>query len=287
MLWQTKTLFRRRAAVSLAALVLLLLSALPLWAGQGALLSVQVFGHRGFTLHQPENSLGAIRAAIELGLHGCEVDLRTTSDGAVVLMHDATLERTTTGRGEVKTHTLAQLEKLHLKDRQGRVTAQRIPTLSQVLALVKRNPPFRLVLDLKQVDPAQVARMVREHGLSRQVVFFVSSPQKVDQVRAIQAVNPKIGISVNLLSWWKIEGLPSFAVKALGVSALFASEWFFPRCGFQEARQAGAEVMVYLWGTHDLPARMRRAVALGAQGVACDRPDLLLPLVRPRREVKP
>lgn len=112
------------------------------------------------------------------------------------------------------------------------------------------------------------------------MVFAISNPHKIAQVRAIQKIDSNLKVSVDILMWWKIEGLPSFTVKSLGVQALFASEWFFPRYGFAEAREAGAEVVVFLYGQHNLKERLLRAVSLGAQVVSSDRPDIL------KRELK-
>lgn len=238
--------------------------------------SVEIVAHRGFHLHAPENSLASLQAAIDLGIDGSEVDLRTTGDGHLVLMHDATLERTTNGKGQVSQFMLSDLKKLFLRDKQKRITRNRIPTLEQALKLLKKNPGFSLALDMKQADPAQTAQLVVEHGVLDQVLLAISNPQKVAQIRAIQKINPDLKISVNILNWWKIEGLPSFTVKALGVQSLFASEWFFPRYGFAEAREAGAQVIVFLWGERELENRLRRAVSLGAQVVSSDRPDILV-----------
>ncbi|MFZ5585408.1 MAG: glycerophosphodiester phosphodiesterase family protein [Thermodesulfobacteriota bacterium] len=246
-------------------------------------LAVEIFAHRGHHLVAPENSLAALRAAVELGLHGSEIDLRTTRDGQVVLMHDADLDRASDGRGPLASRSLAELRRLRLKDARGRLTGERIPTLEEALDLVQAQPGFRLVLDLKQVDAAQVARQVRQKGLDKQVVFFIADPQDVTLARSIHAVGPDLILAVDLLGWWKIEGLARFAAHALQAKALFASEWFFPRCGFAEAKEAGAEVMAYLWGDHDLPARLGRAAALGAAVVSSDRPDFIIDLVRPRR----
>ncbi|MFH1060423.1 MAG: glycerophosphodiester phosphodiesterase family protein [Pseudomonadota bacterium] len=267
--------------------LLLVLAAAPAWAQAPAAppppLAVEIFAHRGHHVMAPENSLAALGAAVDLGLQGSEIDLRTTRDGRVVLMHDADLARTSDGRGPLSGRSLTELRRLRLKDANGRLTEERIPTLDEALDLVKAQPGFRLVLDLKQVDAAQVARQVRQKGMAGQVVFFIADPQDVALARAIHAAGPELILAVDLLGWWKIEGLARFAAHAIQAKALFASEWFFPRCGFAEAKEAGAEVMVYLWGDHDLPARLGRAAALGAAVVSSDRPDLIINLVRPRR----
>lgn len=236
---------------------------------------VKLIAHRGYHVEVPENSLASLRAAMDLGIAGSEVDLRTSKDGHLVLMHDSTLERTTTGRGRVEQYLLSDLKKLHLMHKKNGVSKERIPTLEEAFCLIKQAPDFRLCLDLMDADPVQVAEMVLDHGLADQVVFAISNPNKVDQVRAIQETNPALKVSLDILMWWRVQGLPAFTVKSLGVQALFASEWFFPRHGFGEARKAGAEVTVFLYGDHDLRDRLERALKLGAQVVSSDRPDLL------------
>lgn len=267
----------RPALLGLFLLSALLLAIPGLCAAAGLdWAKVEIFGHRGFTLHQPENSLGALRAAHEIGLHGSEVDLHTTADGVLVLLHDDTVDRTTNGRGSIAGMSLAQARALILTGPGN----QRIPTLDEALELIASWQNFRLVLDLKAADAAGVARRVAAKGLYRKVVIFTGSAENVAPARAVKAVDPRVQISVDLLSWWRIEGLPRFAARALDVDYLFASEWFFPERGFSEAAQAGAGVMAYLWGTQNLPARMERAVNLGAQVISCDRPDVLLQALR-------
>jgi glycerophosphoryl diester phosphodiesterase len=264
----------------LACLLLIILSPSAAWSGQtpdltGEINRVQLIAHRGYHVEAPENSLASLQAAIDLGIAGCEVDLRTSKDGHLVLIHDATLDRTTTGSGNVSEYLLSDLKQLYLKHKKSGTTRERIPTLEEALKLLKKTPGFRLSLDLIDADPARTAHMISDHGVAQQVVLAVSSPHKVDQVRAIQDIDPRLKVSVDILMWWKIEGLPTFTVKSLGVQALFASEWFFPRYGFDEAREAGAEVIVFLYGDHDLRERLQRAVKLGAQVISSDRPDLL------------
>ena len=255
---------------------ILLLTALACQAGSAGAAEIAIFAHRGFHLNCPENSLASLQSAMDLGLAGSEVDLRTSKDGHVVLLHDPKLERTTNGQGNLAGLPLAQLQRLRLKDGKGKLTDQPIPTLDQILDLIAKSPSFELVLDMKQADPAQVARQVLAKKLAHRVTFFIADPKQVRLVRTIQAVSPELQISVDLLTWWKIEDLSGFVVRSLGVQSVFASEWFFPRCGFSEAKKAGARVMVYLWGTDNLGPRLKRAVSLGADGISNDRPDLLM-----------
>jgi glycerophosphoryl diester phosphodiesterase len=93
--------------------------------------TVLVVAHRGAWHHAPENSLPAIEAAIGLGCDMVEIDVRRTSDGVMVLMHDTTLERTTTGRGEIDQMSFAEVRRLRLLAADGSPTELRVPTLEE------------------------------------------------------------------------------------------------------------------------------------------------------------
>jgi glycerophosphoryl diester phosphodiesterase len=128
------------------------------------------------------------------------------------------------------------------------------------------------------MDAVRAGKAVQAKGLNKRVYFFIADPIKdAKTAKAIKAFDPGLQIAVDLLTWWKIEGLATFVTQALDADALFTSEWFFPQSGFREAHNAGAKAFVYLWGTHDLHKRMERAVDLGANMVSCDRPDFLFP----------
>ena len=78
--------------------------------------SVIVVAHRADWRNFPENSLAAIQSAIDMGVDMVELDLQRTRDGKLILMHDDTLDRTTTGRGKVGEWTLDSIRTLYLKN---------------------------------------------------------------------------------------------------------------------------------------------------------------------------
>jgi glycerophosphoryl diester phosphodiesterase len=82
--------------------------------------------HRGGAALWPENSLLAFRSALALGVDALELDLHLTADGEVVVLHDPTLERTSTGRGAVRDARLADLASVRLKTREGAATVERV-----------------------------------------------------------------------------------------------------------------------------------------------------------------
>lgn len=100
----------------------------------------------------PENTLSAIRAAIALGADLVEMDVRPTSDGTLVLMHDASVERTTTGTGDVSSMTLAEVQALTLRTEgfRGDFSCDRVPTFAEALALADGR--VGIVVDASKTD---------------------------------------------------------------------------------------------------------------------------------------
>ena len=96
-----------------------------------------IAAHRGDWLWAPENSLSGFRNCIEAGIDMLEIDVRFSSDGVPVVIHDDTLERTTNGKGRVDKHAFSELKKLKLQNTAGDYSDESIPTLEEVMRLAK------------------------------------------------------------------------------------------------------------------------------------------------------
>ena len=105
---------------------------------------MRVAAHRGFSEKYPENTMEAFRAAIEIGADEIETDVRVTADGELVLIHDATVDRTTNGTGRVCDKLLCEIKTLDA----GR--GERVPTLRELMELVKDHPTLTLDIELKE-----------------------------------------------------------------------------------------------------------------------------------------
>jgi glycerophosphoryl diester phosphodiesterase len=143
----------------------------------------------------PENCLATFENTLKKSYAILEVDPRMTKDGAIILLHDATLERTTTGRGRVADHTLAELKQLRLKDNQGNVTEFQIPTLDEALEWARGKTV--LVLDQKDVSVEARVRKIEEHKAEAHAMLIVYS---FPQVQACYALNPNIMMEVMIPS---------------------------------------------------------------------------------------
>ncbi|MGL5272966.1 MAG: glycerophosphodiester phosphodiesterase family protein [Phocaeicola sp.] len=96
-----------------------------------------VVSHRADWRNSPENSLQAIQNCIDMGVDMVEIDLKISKDGVVILMHDKTLDRTTTGKGKPEDYTLEELKAMRLRNGAGHKTAHQIPTLEEAMLLCK------------------------------------------------------------------------------------------------------------------------------------------------------
>ena len=110
--------------------------------------TVLVAAHRGDWRNYPENSLEGINSAIEMGVDIVELDLQCTKDSVLILMHDNTLDRTTTGKGNVSKYTLDEIRKLNLRNGCAIKTIHKIPTLEEALLLVKG----KILVNLDKAD---------------------------------------------------------------------------------------------------------------------------------------
>lgn len=176
-------------AITNFLLVLLILSSAPLF-GQSRLdfllktLNdggksdyVMIFAHRGDWRNAPENSLQAYKNCIDAGFDGIEIDVQMTKDSVVVMMHDKTIDRTTTGTGNVSDYTLAELKKLYLKSPIGVVTRQRIPTLDEVLELAKGK--ILIQVDKWQPIKEVVVNTAKKHDCLNQIILRGTYPSSV------------------------------------------------------------------------------------------------------------
>ncbi|GMN11560.1 hypothetical protein MTsPCn9_25620 [Croceitalea sp. MTPC9] len=138
-------------------------------------------------LDAPENSIAAINNIISKGIEMIEVDVRVTSDGELVLMHDKTIDRTTEGSGNVSDFTLEELKGFRLFNDNGVLTEERIPTLREVLSLVRG----RLYIDLDIANKVLFDRIypvINQYGMLKQVIFYTSDD--VSEVNRMIASGP-------------------------------------------------------------------------------------------------
>lgn len=135
---------------------------------------VLVVAHRGNWSIAPENSLAAIDSAIRMKVDIVEIDIRKTKDGKLILMHDDSVDRTTNGTGKVKDKTLAEIKRLQLKDKEGKVTHHTVPTLEEALLAAKGQ----IMINLDKAYPIfdEVYAVLEKTGTADLVIMKGTQP---------------------------------------------------------------------------------------------------------------
>nr|WP_281277521.1 glycerophosphodiester phosphodiesterase family protein [Hankyongella ginsenosidimutans] len=130
----------------------------------------------------PENALETLAAGFAAGVRLFEVDVRRTKDGVLVLLHDETLERTTTGSGSLRSHSLQELAGVRLKDDAGALTQGRLPTLADALTWAVKRGAY-LQLDIKpEVRFEDVVAAVWQARAADSVILIVYSTQAASRL---------------------------------------------------------------------------------------------------------
>jgi glycerophosphoryl diester phosphodiesterase len=131
-----------------------------------------VAAHRGGPAERPENTLAAFRQAVARGVHQIEFDVRRTGDGELVVIHDASVDRTTNGRGDVGDFTLAELRRLDAGRAWGvGYPDERIPTLAEALGVLPHDLWINVQIKRRESIAEQVARTIVRAGRVHQAIL--------------------------------------------------------------------------------------------------------------------
>jgi glycerophosphoryl diester phosphodiesterase len=155
-----------------------------------------ISGHRGgTTTGYPENCIPTLENTLRHTPAFFEIDPRLTKDSVIVLMHDATLDRTTTGTGKLSDYTYEELKKFKLKDPQGNITEYGIPTLDEVIKWSKGKTIINL--DKKDVPLAMTAKKLKEHNAEAHVMLTVHNAK---EAKFYYDDNPRLMFSAFVLT---------------------------------------------------------------------------------------
>ncbi len=235
----------------------------------------QIFAHRGARRAAPENTMPAFQKALEMGVDGIELDVHLSADGDLVVIHDFTVDKTTSGHGRVETFTTAQLAALDAGSHFSPDFAGiGVPTLAQVLDLI--GDRCIVNIEIKSEDPeggnqvAPVAAVIRDRNLYDQVI--VSSFNPISLI-AMRHTDPRIALG---LLYYR--PLPAYLRKAW-MTAIIAPQAIHP-----EYRLIDAETLAWgrahgcnvnTWTVNEVEDA-RHLAALGVDVLMSDVPDALI-----------
>lgn len=218
--------------------------------------------HRGASREAPENTLPAFERAIEASADAIEADVRVTADGHAVVLHDATLERTTEGRGRVGRLALAEVRAL---DAGG---GARVPTVREVLDLARGRALVMLEIKvLAAVAPTIDA--VTSAGMSERVALMAFSARSLRQARALAPQIPRVRLARNRAE--ATLALRSDPGSCLGARHRIVDAVLLERC-------LRAHRPVIAW-TVDEERDLRRLIDLGVDALVTNEPRRLASLL--------
>lgn len=234
------------------------------------------FGHRGASYDAPANTITAFERAAEAGADGVELDVMLSKDGAVVVIHDETVDSTTDGHGPVNGFTLAELKALDAGSYKGaQYAGARIPTLDEVFEAVGKR--LLINVELKGMTAradgleAQVAHLIARHGMAQRVIISSFNPIRLRRFRQVAPHIPigflhetQTPLPLRLLLGTLLIGLPREAdhPQQTAVTAAYL------------ARMHAQGRRVNTWVVND-PGRMAVLRDLGVDLIMTDRPDVL------------
>jgi glycerophosphoryl diester phosphodiesterase len=238
--------------------------------------STEVFAHRGAKMVTPENTLPAFAEAIALGADGVELDVQCSKDGVLVVMHNFTVNETTSGQGRVADLTAAELGKLdagsHFSPKFSNVG---VPTLEDVLTVTAGK--IKLNIEIKTQDPMggrevePLVELLRAGNLYEQVIVSSFNPVTLIKMRH---VDPQVALG--LLYWG--QHLPAF-LREIWLSSILRPEAFHPHHTLiDEEYMVWANAIpaaVNTWTVND-PDEALRLAALGVDTIITDVPDTIL-----------
>lgn len=229
-----------------------------------------VIAHRGDHITYPENTLEAYQAAIDHGADFIEVDVRATKDGKLVSVHDATINRMTTGKGAVKDLTLAEIQAFEVKSKDT-TRMYKVPTFEQILKLAKNK--INLYIDFKEADPEMVYHILKGYKMDKHALVYIN---KAEQLTGWRKAEPLMPLMLSL---------PDTVKTTAGMQAFI--DKYHPDMLDGDYRQytpemlaLAAKLQLTSWpdvqSANEGPDTWNKALSQGFKGVQTDHPEALI-----------
>ncbi len=242
---------------------------------------VIIMGHRGYSAKYPENTMLAFEKAWEAGADGIELDVHSTKDGELVIIHDETLNRTTDGKGNVRDLTWEEIKDLNAAARYPQVPFCPLPRLREYLAWAKGKSIFTNI-ELKTDHyyyaglEEQVVGMIKRYGLEKKVIL--SSFNHASIIKAKQMLpDMEMGLICS-----KPIGNPGGYVKMCGADNIHPESVHVGEKTMKNCHRHGIKVNV--WGANTAE-EILRLKGLGTDGIITDEVELAREVLAKEEEI--
>jgi glycerophosphoryl diester phosphodiesterase len=227
-----------------------------------------VIAHRGSHLNVPENTLAAYANAIKEGADYVEIDLRTTKDGHLVVMHDESLTEMTGVKEKIKDLNYSDIKDLKIKPAvKGDTTTYRIPDFTDVLNLCKGK--INIYLDFKDADVEKTYRLLTESGMQNNVVVYLNKEEQYGQWKTIAPIVPLMTSLPENMNIAQLNNL-------LDTRPLDVVDNAFNNDLVNLMHKRNIAVWLDVQSEDEGPATWEQALRLGADGLQTDHPEKLV-----------
>lgn len=242
----------------------------------GKIRETKVWAHRGASGYRPENTMEAFELAIRQGADGIELDVHTSADGQLIVIHDETVDRVTDGNGLVGEKTLKALKKLKVSTSAEPEGIYRIPTLQEVLDLM-HTTDMMVNIELKNSIcfypgmEEKVLKAVKEMKMEEQLIYSSFNHYSLLKMKQLDS---QVQTGILFSDGWVN---PAMYAKNLGINAVHPAVYHLKYPQFrEEVKRAGLKMHVW---TADKPEHIQLVKEAGAEAVITDYPDRAIALV--------
>lgn len=246
-----------------------------------------VIAHRGAMGYAPENTISAFKLAIELGANALELDLRQTKDSIPVVLHDATINKTTNGNGNVNIFNFADLKKLDAGSWfDKKFSGEKIPSLKEVIDVL--NDSTILIIEFKEGNETypgieeRVVKLVKENAIESRTIFKSFDPNVLKRLRAIEPDIPLCYVYAVRIPWLGMivdRGVTFGSVYNIDAEYLQPHRFFLSKSFVTDAQSKGFKIIS--WGVNSLEA-ITESLDYAVEGIETDYPDLVLRIINSR-----
>jgi len=238
---------------------------------------VITIAHRGARKFAPENTLPAFEKSIEMGMDYVEIDVRSCSDGELVLSHDSTVDRMTDGGGRISELGLGEIKALNASaGYKGAFPRTEIPTLEEALETCRGR--IKVYVDLKEAPVHLLVEALDRFGMIRDAAVYSGITELIE----IKELRPDLPVMPGPGGWLAVPGVASAIVRNLPAEVIDSNIRDWTRERVEEVHLAGAQVWVDTLGLKDNREGMIEAIEMGVDGISTDHPDVLLQVLAER-----
>ena len=235
-----------------------------------------VIAHRGDHTIAPENSLMAIQNAINDGADYVELDIRTSKDGKLILMHDATVDRMTNGKGNINELFFDTIRKLKLYNKNiSNSDTLQVPTFEEALEFCKNK--INIYLDFKAANVPQVYEAIVKANMKNKIVVYINTPNQyadwrkyVPTMPLILSLNKKVKDSSEMVEY----------LNKINIDILDGNWNEYTQQTVNAATKMGVPVWADMQANKEDDTYWLKGIELGLLGIQTDHPKELVQLLR-------